>query len=276
MIKTKELCALQEFFSATPLNDTAKKVTKQVRKMKIYLTLIIALNVISMVSFLLYFFLPLPELFTAGDLIVVIAIAILVVMITLNVILININAIMLYLQLTFNIINLIKQIDLDSMTIGTILENTANLMKKVNMISSFVSPPCFYLILYYTVMLIVQAFSLFDYSDGTSPIIYVSLGAIILQSILILCILNWQSYDVKQRLSEIRLYIFNIEITENNFLVIEKQNHTEKHSKKIVMSMLDEFKGFDANGYFVLGKGLLGTIFIQCISLAVILIQFRK
>ena len=129
-------------------------------------------------------------------------------------------------------------------------------------------------------MIIFQVFTLVDYySDGTSdfsPIFYVSIGAMILQSILILCILNWQSYDVKQRLSEIRLYIFNFEITENSFVVTDKQKHTEDHSRKIVMNMLDDFKGFDANGYFILGKGLLGTIFMQCITFAVILIEFRK
>jgi hypothetical protein len=92
-------------------------------------------------------------------------------------------------------------------------------------------------------MIIFQVFTLVDYySDGTSdfsPIFYVSIGAMILQSILILCILNWQSYDVKQRLSEIRLYIFNFEITENSFVVTDKQKHTEDHSRKIVMNMLD-------------------------------------
>ena len=138
------------------------------------------------------------------------------------------------------------------MTFGTILENTANLMKKVNMTSSFFSLQCFYLILFYTIMIIVQVFTFVDYySDGTSqfpPISYVPIGALILQSILILCIFNWQSYDVKQRLGEIRLYIFNFEIPENNFVVIDKQKHAEEHSRKIVMSMLDEFKGFEANG----------------------------
>ena len=278
LIKRKELCALQEFFSATPINNTAIKGTKKVRKAWIYLILIIALSLISIVSFLLYIYLPLQELLTTGETIVVV-VAFLCVINYLYVSLFHLNTVILYLQLTCNIIHLIREIDLDSMTFGTILENTANLMKKVNMISSFLSLQCFYLILFHTIMIIVQVFTFVDYySDGTSqfpPISYVPIGALILQSILILCIFNWQSYDVKQRFSEIRLYIFNFEITENNFVVIDKQKYAEEHSRKIVMSMLDEFKGFEANGYFILGKGLLGTIFIQCITFVVILIEFR-
>ena len=191
----------------------------------------------------------------------------------------NFNTVILYLQLTLNIMNLVEEIDLDAKKFGIILENTANLMKKVNMISSFLSPQCFYLILIGTKMITVQVFTFIDYSDGTSQFSafsYVSIVAVILLSILILCIFNWQSYDVKQRLSEIRLYIFNFEITETNFVVIDKQKYSEEHSRKIVVSMIDEFKGFDANGYFTLGKDLLGSIFILCITFVVILIEFRK
>ena len=274
------LCALQIFFSATPINNTAKKNTTKVRKAWIYIIQEIALSLIFIASFLLYVYLPLQELLTTGDSIVLIAIVFLGVMQYLYVSLFHLNAVILYLQLTFNIINLIKEIDMDSMTFGTILENTGNLMKKVNMISSFFSLQCFYLVLFHTIMIILAVFTFVDYySDGTSefsPISYVSIGARILHSILILCIFNWQSYDVKQRLSEIRLYIFNYEITENSFVATDKQKHIEDRSRKIVMNMLDEFKGFDANGYFILGKGLLGTIFMQCITFAVILIEFRK
>ena len=191
----------------------------------------------------------------------------------------NFNTVILYLQLTLNIMNLVEEIDLDAKKFGIILENTANLMKKVNMISSFLSPQCFYKILIDTTMMTVQVFTFIDYSDGTSQFSafsYVSIVALILLSILILCIFNWQSYDVKQRLSEIRLYIFNFEITETNFVVIDKQKYSEEHSRKIVVSMIDEFKGFDANGYFTLGKDLLGSIFILCITFVVILIEFRK
>ena len=274
IIKRKELCALQEFFSATPINNTAKKITKKPIKTWIYLVLIIALNLIVIVSLLLSNNLP---LLTTSETIVIIAIAFLDFMILYYEVLVQLNAVILYLQLTCNIMNLIREIDPDSMTFGTILENTANLMKKVNLISSFLSPQCFFLVCYHTYMIIIHVFNIFDYySDGTfSPIIYVHFGAHILHSILILCIYNWQSYDVKQRLSEIRLYIFNFEITENSFVVIDKQKHTEEHSRKIVMSMLDEFKGFDAYGYFILGKGLLATIFMQCITYVLILFEFR-
>jgi hypothetical protein len=133
------------------------------------------------------------------------------------------------------------------------------------------------MIIYHTVTLTIHIFYLCDYSTGTSEFpmsAYVLLVAVNLFSILSLCILNLQSYDVKQRLSEIRFYISNFAITENNFVVIEKQTHTEEYAKPIVVSMLDEFKGFDANGYFTLGKELLGCIIMFCLSYVVLLIEF--
>ena len=119
-----------------PLQNSEKHVP-------IYIIQGIALSLIFIASFLLYVYLPMQELLTTGDSIVLIAIVFLGVMQYLYVSLFHLNAVILYLQLTCNIINLIKEIDLDSMTLGTILENTGNLMKKVKMISSFSSPQCF-------------------------------------------------------------------------------------------------------------------------------------
>ena len=207
IIKRKELCAIQELFSATPINNTAKKITKKIIKPWIYIFLIVALGLIFIVFFLLYVYLPLlQELLTTSETIVIITKAFLDVMIFLYFgVLIHLNAVILYLQLTCNIMNLIREIDPDSMTFGTILENTANLMRKVNLISSFLSPQCFHLVLYHIIMIIVLVFFFIDFHlDGTSqfsPTLYVFIGAMISNSILILCIFNWQSYDVKQRLS---------------------------------------------------------------------------
>ena len=95
--------------------------------------------------------------------------------------------------------NLGEEIDLDSLKFGTILENTAHLMKKLNMTSSFLSPQCFYMILFQTAMLIVEMFALCDYSTGTSQFpmsSYVCISASILRALLILCIFNCQSHGV--------------------------------------------------------------------------------
>ena len=82
LIKRKELCALQDLFSATPINDTAKKNTTKVRKAWIYIIPEIALSLIVIASVLLYVYLPLQEflILTTGDSIVLIAIVFLVVM----------------------------------------------------------------------------------------------------------------------------------------------------------------------------------------------------
>ena len=278
MIKRKELCALQETFSS-PLKDKAKNGNNKIKQVMIYFLLVTALTLIIAVSFPLYVFLPLQELLATSYLTVTIPIVFLLSMITLFSSMLIINAITLYLQLTFNIMNLAGKIDLDSMKFGVILENTANLMKILKMNSSFLSLQCFFMTFLQTFMLIAEVFTLCDYLTGTSsfhPFAYVSIVASILLPLLVLCIFNWQSDDIKQRLSEIRFYISNFAITENNFVVIEKQKHPEKYARKIVMSMLDEFKGFDACGYFTLGKDFLGCIIMLCISYVLILIDFSQ
>ena len=254
----------------------AKKATNTVRKARIYFILITALTLINLVSIILYVYFPMLKLLTNNaSIILTIIIAFLDASLLLHGFLITINTTILYLQLTCYILNLIEEIDLDSMKFGIILENTANLMKKLKM--TFLSLQCFFMILYQTVVLTVEIFNLCDYSTGTfsfPPIVYVTLVGMILLSFLILCIFNWQSYDVKQRLGEIRFYISNFAITEHNFVVIDKQKHTEEYAKRIVISILDEFKGFDANGYFTLGKELLGCIIMFCLSYVVLLIEF--
>ena len=276
MKKRKELCALQEIFSTTPLNYAAKKGANTLRKTRVYFVLIIALSLFGFVFNTIDSFLPLHELLTTNASIVLnIIIAFLFCMLQLFIHLPMINIVILYLQLTCNIMNSIEEIDLNSLKFGTILENTAHLMKRVNMTSSFLSPQCFFGILVQTLALIVEFFVLIDYSTGSSHFFYPSFVSKIFLSMSIFCILNWQSYDVKQRLSEIRLYIFNFAITENNFVVIDTQKHPEEYARKIVMSMLEEFRGFDANGYFTLGKDLLGYIIMLCITYVIVLIEFR-
>ena len=83
MIKRKELCAIQETFSTSPINNTAKKATKTVRKAKIYIFLALALKLAVMTFVPLYFYLPLHELLSTGSLSVLIVILILEVMMNL-------------------------------------------------------------------------------------------------------------------------------------------------------------------------------------------------
>ena len=277
VIKRKKLCALQAIFSS-PLNDMTMKRTNTVRKARVYSILIITLSLIAIVATVLYIYLPLLKLLTNNASIVLgIFIAFLNGMYFCIFHFIMINTVILYFQLTCNIINLIEEIDLDSLKFGVILENTANLMKKVKT-SSFLSLQCFFMILFETEVLILMIYLLCEYLTATSqfPIFfYVCIAALVLQSLLGLCILNWQSYDVMQRLGEIRFSISIFAIKENNIVVIDEQKHPEEYARKIVMSMLEEFKGFDANGYFTLGKELLGGIIMLCMTYVFVLIQLK-
>ena len=111
MIKKKELCALQETFSS-PLMDKAKNGNNKIKQVMIYFLLVTALTLIIAVSLPLYVFLPLQELLATSYLTVTIPIVFLLSMIMLFSSMLIINAITLYLQLTFNIMNLAGKIDL--------------------------------------------------------------------------------------------------------------------------------------------------------------------
>ena len=52
--------------------------------------------------------------------------------------------------------------------------------------------------------------------------------------------------------------------------------HDEEYARKIVIEMLDEFHGFDANGFFYLGKTFLFSFFkTTVISYGLLLTEFH-
>ena len=66
-----------------------------------------------------------------------------------------------------------------------------------------------------------------------------------------------------------------------NYFVIRRveingNEYPEEDARRIVLKMLDEFNGFDANGFFTLGKPFLVNVFATVvISYALLLTEFH-
>ena len=77
-------------------------------------------------------------------------------------------------------------------------------------------------------------------------------------------------YELKRHLKN--LYISNETSKKMEF---EGQLVPTLFVKARIEQELDEFRGFDGKGYFILGKSFLKNLLAFCVTYLVILIQFR-
>ena len=77
--------------------------------------------------------------------------------------------------------------------------------------------------------------------------------------------MNTQSEDLKQCFKEIREKIRDLVTCKDSLVEINGMEHDEEYARKIVIEMLYEFNGFDANGFFTLGKPFFVTIFAAAV-----------
>jgi hypothetical protein len=61
-------------------------------------------------------------------------------------------------------------------------------------------------------------------------------------------------------LKDIKEKIRDLVTSKESLVEINGMEHDEEYSRKIVIEMLNEFHGFDANGFFTLGKPLLVNV----------------
>ena len=63
---------------------------------------------------------------------------------------------------------------------------------------------------------------------------------------------------------------------KDSLVEINGMVHDEEYARKIVIELLDEFDGFDANGFFTLGKPFLVNVFkTAVISYGLLLTEFH-
>ena len=77
-------------------------------------------------------------------------------------------------------------------------------------------------------------------------------------------------------LKDIKEKIRDLVTSKESLVEINGMEHDEEYSRKIVIEMLNEFHGFDANGFFILSKPyLVNVIATAVISYALLLTEFH-
>ena len=189
------------------------------------------------------------------------------------------QAMMLYLQLSGNVIKSIQEIWLDCRSKKKVFESTVELMKGLKITSKFLSWFCFYLTVLFISLFIfhVYFFVVLLMSSNFKDIVMdiISVISHIVAPALGLWIMNVQSEELQQSLKDLKENIQNSEIGNTNFVEINGKKHNEKYAREIVIKMLEEFNGFDAIGFFNLGKPLLLSIAIKAMEIVFVLISLN-
>ena len=86
---------------------------------------------------------------------------------------------------------------------------------------------------------------------------------------------NSQSEDIKQGLNNIKHHIRYLVVSDDGFIEINGRVHSEAYARTLIISLLDEFKGFDVFGYGNLGKPYLAYILVLLVGYVAILMKFQ-
>ena len=77
-------------------------------------------------------------------------------------------------------------------------------------------------------------------------------------------------------LSEIKQKIRDLVTCKDTLVEINGMEHAEEYARKIIIEMLDEFHGFDANGFFFLAKPFFVNVFgTGLVSYGLLLTEFH-
>ena len=185
----------------------------------------------------------------------------------------------LHLQLCCNVKMIMKSFDFNETTCSRIvLENTVKILKTVRMSSNVLSSQSLILVLNMLIMLICQSYLFMDYALSTAnqftrfQCVQNIFGA--LSAALALWILNAQSEEIKESLSNLKDTLGDLEVS-NGIIEINGRVNSEAYARGHLINKLAEFQGFDAFGYATLGKPLLTSVFANFITYLIILIQFK-
>ena len=172
-----------------------------------------------------------------------------------------------------------KSFDFNEVTSSrTVLENTVKMLKTVRMSSTVLSSHSLILIMNALILLICDTYLFMDYALSSANQFESILcaqnifGA--LSAILTLWILNGQSEEIKQIMSNLKDTLGGL-VVSDGIVQMDGRFHSEAYVRGHLINKLAEFQGFDANGYATLGKPLLTSVFANFITYLIILIQFK-
>ena len=189
------------------------------------------------------------------------------------------QGLILHLQLCSNVKMIMNKSDFDGMTCSqTVLENAIKIWKTVRMSSDVLSSNSLILVLNALIILICESYLCMDYALSSAnqstalPCASNIFGA--LAAVLALWILNGQSEEIKQIVSNLKDTLGDI-VVSNGKIQIDGRFHSEVYARGHLINKLAEFQGLDAYGYATLGKPLLTSVFANFITYLIILIQFK-
>ena len=183
-------------------------------------------------------------------------------------------------QMSCNLMKSTEEIFLDSLKTKVMLKNTVRFIKRTKRVSKLLSPIYFHLSLCAFVPLTGRMYQLIHNGLGLSTHhLLLSIG--MFSEILglgfgMFWMLNTQSEDLRQHFKEIKEKIRDLVTCKDSLVEINGMEHDEEYARKIVIEMLDEFHGFDANGFFTLSKPfLVNVLATAAISYALLLTEFH-
>ena len=105
----------------------------------------------------------------------------------------------------------------------------------------------------------------------------VSNGFYLLMICSLLWFLNIWPERATNKIYELKRHLKNLYVSDETLKKMEFEGQLVPPSflKSRIEQELDEFRGFDGKGYFILGKSLLKNLLAFCVTYLVILIQFR-
>ena len=185
-------------------------------------------------------------------------------------------------QMSCNLMKSTEEIFMDDVTTRVKLRNTVRFSKEAEKTSKLLSPIYLHLSLCAFVPLTLRIYQLLDFGliGSSSPHVLIYVGIvtdIIGNGLGTNWILNIQSEDMKQKFKDVKKEIHQLVTSPSGIHVeINGNDYPEEDARKIVLKMLDEFHGFDANGFFNLGKPFLVNVFATVvISYALLLTEFH-
>jgi hypothetical protein len=189
------------------------------------------------------------------------------------------QGLILHLQLCSNVKMIMKSFAFNETTSSrTVLENTVKMLKTVRMSSMVLSSHSLILILNALIMLICDTYLFMDYALSSAnqfeSILCAQNISGALSAILTLWILNGQSEEIKQIISNLKDTLGDL-VVSNGIIQMDGRFHSEAYARGHLINKLAEFQGFDAYGYATLGKPLLTSVFANFITYLIILIQFK-
>ena len=163
-----------------------------------------------------------------------------------------------------------------------ILESLVKFIKHLEIIKRLLSPNFFCITTLYSLEIMVLVYIMIfqfamSFNNLTTLLIctMASNSVFLFMLILLIWYLNIWSHNTTEEINNLKNRLRNLYIEDTKCMEYEGQIVPPSFVKICIMEQLNDFRGFDAKRYFILGKSFLKNLLAFCTTYFVILIQFR-